>query len=70
MSCGEGTGASSVSGRAGVPKRYVSRVSVSTRDLVVGTRSIQKRNFFPIDVEGEELAMLNDALAHLDSATA
>lgn len=65
---GEGTGASLVPGWSGVPKSYVSRVPVSTLDLVLGTWLIQKRNFFLVDVEGVELAMLNGAFARLDSA--
>ncbi len=66
---GDGTGASLVPGWAGVPRRYVSRVPVSTLDRVLGDRLLDSRNLFLVDVEGAELSMLNGALKHLDHAS-
>lgn len=59
---GEGTGASLVAGWAGVPESYVTRVPVSTLDLVVGHRLDASRSLFLVDVEGAELSMLRGAM--------
>ena len=63
---GEGTGASLVPGWAGVPNNYFSLVPVSTLDLVLGSRKLDRKNLFLIDVEGSELPMLRGAVNHLD----
>lgn len=64
---GEGTGASLIPGWAGVPQSYVSRVPVSTLDKVLGSRFMEKRNLFLVDVEGAELSMLSGAVNQLNS---
>ena len=65
---GGGTGASLIPGWAGVPQSYVSRVPVSTLDLVLGQRFRDKSTLYLVDVEGAELAMLEGAAAHLDAS--
>jgi FkbM family methyltransferase len=65
---GDGTGASLIPGWAGVPQSYVSRVPVSTLDLVLGQRFLGKPTLFLVDVEGAELSMLEGAAAHLDGS--
>jgi len=62
---GGGTGASLVTGWAGVSENYASYLPVTTLDTTLNGRLRQKRSLFIVDVEGAEADVLAGAAAQL-----
>ena len=58
---GQDTGASIIKGWAGIPESYVTLVSASTMDVVLGRRLNGKKVLFVVDVEGAEKLVLEGA---------
>lgn len=58
---GGGTNASLIKGWSGTPEKYVTLVSCSTMDDVLGTRFNNKRCLILVDIEGAERMMLEGA---------
>jgi FkbM family methyltransferase len=62
---GGGTAASLLRGWAGTPESQVTRVPVSSLDLVLGHRFAGQRCLLIVDIEGAEMAMLKGASSFL-----
>jgi FkbM family methyltransferase len=62
---GGGTGASLISGWAGVSEDYASNLPVTTLDTTLNSRLCGQRSLFIIDVEGAEADVLAGAAAQL-----